>query len=68
VAFVLAAELVALGGIASGFGSVAHFGQFGRGEKLELPHGSMISHPRKFRCPALLVDHAILMTSEGKRK
>jgi hypothetical protein len=34
VAFVLAAELVTAGRMVGGCGAVAHYGQFGRGEKL----------------------------------
>nr|BFE71774.1 hypothetical protein GCM10020092_050750 [Actinoplanes digitatis] len=38
VSFVLAAELVALGGIVAGCGAVTHSGQLTGGEELKLPH------------------------------
>jgi len=45
MALMLTAELVSLGRIVARLGPVAHFGQFGRGEQLELPHTEIIPQP-----------------------
>ncbi|MET8154373.1 hypothetical protein ACIBSW_19840 [Actinoplanes sp. NPDC049668] len=42
VSLVVAAELVALGGIVSGCGAVTHGGQLAAGEELKLPHELII--------------------------
>ncbi|MBM2623065.1 hypothetical protein JIG36_46955 [Actinoplanes sp. LDG1-06] len=42
VAFMHTAKFISVGRIVAGFSPVTHFGKFGRGEQLKLPHGNII--------------------------